>query len=214
MKKENNSTYKLNYIGEEKLKNNDEFFSFYQGFDGIILNNNMPYFKYSDYENYDYFTELDTLGRCREAFACVCCEKFPSKKRGSIGHVVPSGWKSVKYDCISGGYLYNRCHLIAWQLSGQNANPKNLITGTRYLNVKQMLYFENKIVEYCKHTENHVLYKVTPKFKANDLVASGVILEAFSVEDNGVGICFNIYLYNMQPGIKIDYKTGENRIAN
>ena len=134
--------------------------------------------------------------------------------RGKIGSVKPSGWKNVKYNgLVDGNYLYNRCHLIGWQLAAENANPKNLITGTRYLNVDGMLLFENKVADYIKkNTNNHVLYRVTPIFKGANLVASGVQMEAYSVEDDGDGVKFNIYVYNVQPGIEIDYKTGESKL--
>lgn len=155
-------------------------------------------------------SEIDNLGRCSVAYACVGKDIMPAEKRGTIGSVKPSGWHTVKYDCIDGKYLYNRCHLIGYQLTGENANNKNLITGTRYLNVEGMLPFENMVADYVKETDNHVLYRVTPIFERDNLLASGVQMEAKSVEDNGDGISFNVYCYNVQPDIVIDYKTGES----
>ena len=139
---------------------------------------------------------------------------MPTKERESISNVKPSGWKSVKYDIVDGKYLYNRCHLIGYQLTAENANKENLITGTRYLNVEGMLPFENQVVEYVRETKNHVLYRVTPIFKGENLVASGVNIEAKSVEDDGKGVCFNVYVYNVQPGIEIDYKTGASKLQD
>ena len=135
------------------------------------------------------------------------------EKRGSIGQVKPTGWHTVKYDCVDGKYLYNRCHLIGWQLTAENANKQNLITGTRYLNIEGMLPFENMVADYVKETGNHVLYRVTPVFEGSNLVASGVQMEAWSVEDDGEGICFNVYCYNVQPGVEIDYASGESQAA-
>ena len=181
----------------------------------VIINNNKPEFNEEDkntntFENY---SKLDGLGRCGIAYANIGIETMPSEKRESIGQVKPSGWQSVKYDIVDGKYLYNRCHLIGYQLTAENANEKNLITGTRYMNVEGMLPFENKVAEYIKETENHVLYRVTPIFEGENLVASGVQIEAFSIEDDGEGICFNVYVYNVQPGINIDYSTGKSKLA-
>jgi DNA-entry nuclease len=153
---------------------------------------------------------LDSLGRCGVAIACIGQDIMPVEERGSIGQVKPSGWHTVKYDIVDGKYLYNRCHLIGYQLTGENANEENLITGTRYLNIEGMLPFENMVADYVKETENHVLYRVTPIFDGENLVASGVQMEAWSVEDEGDGICFNVYCYNVQPGVVIDYATGKN----
>lgn len=186
----------------------------YSGSPYVAINNNVPFFTDNDmtttaFENY---SSLDALGRCGVAYANVCTETMPTEERGAIGSVKPSGWHTVKYDIVSGKYLYNRCHLIGYQLSAENANTKNLITGTRYLNVEGMLPFENMVADYIKETNNHVLYRVTPMFDGNNLVASGVLMEAKSVEDNGDGILFNVYCYNVQPGITIDYATGESAL--
>lgn len=178
----------------------------------IKIDNNIPSFKDSEMttKSFEKYSELDNLGRCSVAYACVGKDIMPAEKRGTIGSVKPSGWHTVKYDCIDGKYLYNRCHLIGYQLTGENANIKNLITGTRYLNVEGMLPFENMVADYVKETDNHVLYRVTPIFERDNLLVSGVQMEAKSVEDNGVGISFNVYCYNVQPDIVIDYKTGES----
>ena len=180
----------------------------------VAINDNVPYFTDSEmtttaFENY---SSLDSLGRCGIAYANICKDIMPTEERGEIGSVKPSGWRTVKYDVVSGKYLYNRCHLIGFQLAGENANTKNLITGTRYLNVDGMLPFENMVADYVKETGNHVLYRVTPMFSGNNLVASGVLMEAKSVEDNGAGILFNVYCYNNQPGITIDYATGDSSL--
>lgn len=181
----------------------------------VTVNNNIPEFDQSDYKTdpFETYSELDELGRCGVAFANICIDIMPTEERGEIGMVKPSGWHTVKYDVVDGKYLYNRCHLIGYQLAGENANPKNLITGTRYLNVEGMLPFENEVADYVKESNNHVLYRVTPIFKGNDLVASGVQMEAYSVEDNGKGICFNVYCYNVQPGVEIDYTSGESWLS-
>ena len=182
----------------------------------IEINNNIPSFTESEYTTkaFETYSNLDSLGRCGVAYANICKEIMPAEdeKRGAISNVKPTGWKTAKYPgVIDGNYLYNRCHLIGYQLAGENANEKNLITGTRYMNVEGMLPFENKVDDYIdKHPKNHVLYRVTPIFKNQNLVANGVQMEAYSVEDNGQGICFNIYVYNVQPGIEIDYETGES----
>lgn len=179
----------------------------------VAVNNNVPFFKDSDYttESFESYGNLDRLGRCTTAYANVSLDTMPTEKRGRIGSVKPTGWHISKYDFINGKYLYNRCHLIGYQLTAENANPKNLITGTRYLNVTGMLPFENMVADYVKETGNHVLYRVTPVFKGNDLVARGVLMEAESVEDHGQGIQFNVFCYNNQPGVVIDYATGDNR---
>lgn len=181
----------------------------------VILNNNVPWFNDSDMvaNAFEQYCELDHLGRSGTAFACVCKSTMPTEERGKIGNIKPSGWHTVKYDIVDGKYLYNRCHLIGYQLSGENANPKNLITGTRYLNVEGMLYFENKVADYVKNTNNHVLYRVTPVYEGDNLLSHGVIIEAYSIEDNGEGICFNVFCYNVQPGITIDYSTGGSKLA-
>jgi DNA-entry nuclease len=189
----------------------------YSGAAYVVLNNNIPEFSEEDKtitEPFEYYSDWDNLGRCGQAYANICEEIEPTEERGSIGAVKPSGWHTVKYnDLIDGNYLYNRCHLIGYQLAGENANEKNLITGTRYLNVVGMLEFENLVDDYVDSTGNHVLYRVTPIFEGDNLVASGVQMEGWSVEDNGAGICFNVYCYNVQPGIEIDYATGDSWIA-
>lgn len=179
-----------------------------------VLNDNNPEFTDSDYttKSFEFYSDLDSLGRCGVAYACIGSDLMPTEDRDSISSVKPSGWQTAKYDIVSGKYLYNRCHLIGFQLTGENANKENLITGTRYLNVDGMLPFENMVADYIKETENHVLYRVTPVYEGSNLVASGVQMEAWSVEDNGDGICFNIYCYNVQPGIVIDYLTGESQL--
>lgn len=161
---------------------------------------------------FEEYSPLDALGRCGPAFACVGRELMPTEQRGSIGQIKPSGWQTVKYEQIDGKYLYNRCHLIGYQLTGENANEENLITGTRYLNTQGMLPFENMVADYIKETGNHVLYRVTPVFEGDNLVAGGVTMEGYSLEDQGEGICFYVYCYNIQPGIVIDYATGESRL--
>ncbi|MDE6957706.1 MAG: DNA/RNA non-specific endonuclease [Lachnospiraceae bacterium] len=178
----------------------------------VEINNNNPTFseEESNEEFYESYGTLDSLGRCSTASANISAELMPTEKRGSIGEVKPSGWHTVKYDCVDGKYLYNRCHLIGYQLTAENANEKNLITGTRYLNVEGMLPFENMVADYIKETNNHVLYRVTPIFEGSNLVASGVQMEAKSVEDDGEGILFNVYCYNVQPGVEIDYASGES----
>ena len=178
----------------------------------VELEDNQPGFTKEEMtlEAFEDYSELDYLGRCGVAYANICLEIMPTEPRGDIGQVKPSGWQTVKYDCVDGKYLYNRCHLIGYQLAGENANKQNLITGTRYMNVEGMLPFENMVDGYVEETGNHVLYRVTPVFEGRNLLASGVKLEAFSVEDEGEGICFNVYIYNVQPGITIDYATGES----
>lgn len=182
----------------------------YSGSAYVVLNSNNPTFKKSEItENFfESYSPLDSLGRCGTAFACLGRETMPTEERGSIGQVKPSGWHTVKYDCVDGKYLFNRCHLIGFQLSGENANIKNLITGTRYLNIEGMLPFENMVADYIKETNNHVMYRVKPIFEGSNLVASGVQMEAYSVEDSGDGICFNVYCYNVQPGVEINYSDG------
>lgn len=184
----------------------------YSGEPYVVLQDNWPDFDAGDLttEAFETYSELDYLGRCGVAYANVCLDIMPTESREEIGQVKPTGWQTVKYDCVDGKYLYNRCHLIGYQLAGENANKQNLITGTRYLNVTGMLPFENMVDDYVEETENHVLYRVTPVFDGSNLVASGVQMEAFSVEDEGEGICFNVFVYNVQPGIRIDYATGES----
>ena len=184
----------------------------YSGNPYVELNGNVPYFTDEELSTtaFELYSELDSLGRCGACYANICKEIMPTEERGSIGMVKPTGWHTVKYDCITDRYLYNRCHLIGYQLAGENANEKNLITGTRYLNVDGMLPFENEVADYVDETDNHVLYRVTPVFSDDNLVASGVIIEAKSVEDKGAGVQFNVYCYNVQPGISIDYIDGQS----
>lgn len=181
----------------------------------VVLEDNQPSFSKKDFseKSFEHYSSLDELGRCRVDYANVSTDTMPEAERGSIGEVKPTGWHTVKYSCVDGKYLYNRCHLIAYELTAENANKKNLITGTRYLNVEGMLPFENEVADYVKETGNHVLYRVTPIYKGDNLVASGVEMEAESVEDKGKGICFNIYAYNCQPGVTINYKTGSSTLA-
>ena len=184
----------------------------YTGSAYTVLNDNIPDFPEEDFteESFETYSDLDSLGRCGVAYANIGEDIMPTEKRGSIGQVKPSGWHTVKYDSVDGKYLYNRCHLIGYQLTAENANEKNLITGTRYLNTEGMLPFENMVADYIKETGNHVLYRVTPLFNRNNLVATGVQMEAESVEDKGDGILYNVFCYNIQPGITIDYKSGDS----
>lgn len=180
----------------------------------VVVNDNQPDFAEEELttNSFEQYSPLDSLGRCGTAYANIGIDLMPTEERGEIGQVKPSGWQTVKYDIVDGKYLYNRCHLIGFQLTGENANEENLITGTRYMNVDGMLPFENLVADYIKETENHVLYRVTPIFYEEELVARGVQMEALSVEDGGEGVCFNVYVYNNQPGITIDYATGESRL--
>lgn len=182
----------------------------------VVLNNNEPNFTESDYttDSFERYSELDSLGRAKVAYANIGVDLMPTEERGSIGQIKPSGWHLVKYDIVNGKYLYNRCHLIGFQLTGENANEKNLITCTKQMNTVGMLEFENKVANYIKSTNNHVLYRVTPIYKDDNLLASGVVMEAYSVEDSGEGIKFNIFVYNVQDGIDIDYKTGDSKLKN
>ena len=184
----------------------------YHGEPYVILNDNQPDFDLEDFtmESFESYSELDYLGRCGVAYANIGLDLMPTEDRESIYEIKPSGWQSARYDFVDGESLYNRCHLIAFQLAGENANERNLITGTRYMNTEGMLFFEEMVGDYVRDTGNHVLYRVTPIFEGTNLVASGVQMEAISVEDEGEGICFNIYAYNVQPGIVIDYATGDN----
>lgn len=188
----------------------------YSGEPYVAVNNNEPLFTDDEKKNDQSFEEyapLDDLGRCGMADSCVGRELMPTEARGNIGQVKPTGWHSVKYDCVDGKNLYNRCHLIGYQLTAENANDRNLITGTRYLNVDGMLPFENMVADYIKETDNHVLYRVTPIFSGDNLVADGVLMEAYSVEDGGEGVTFCVYAYNVQPGVTIDYATGDSALA-
>lgn len=189
----------------------------YSGVPYVEINNNVPNFTDEDKarSSFEEYSPLDYLGRCGAAFALVGVETMPTEERGSIGEVKPSGWHTVRYNgVVDGNYLYNRCHLLGYQLTGENANEQNLITGTRYMNTEGMLPFENRIADYIYATNNHVLLRVTPIFDGENLVASGVQMEALSIEDKGNGICFNVYCYNVQPQIEIDYATGESRLVN
>ena len=181
----------------------------------VVLGGNIPQFTENDYttDSFEEYGELDALERCTYTIACIGRDLMPTQERGSISHIKPTGWHSVKYDFVDGKSLYNRCHLIGHQLSGEDANERNLITGTRYMNVDGMLPFENMVTDYVKETGNHVLYRVIPVYDGNNLVASGVTMEGWSVEDNGEGICFYVYVYNVQPGVEIDYLTGESWLA-
>lgn len=202
----------------DEVQKYEESDSLYPAFDGdayIELSNNIPNFTDSEMTttSYETYAELDELGRCGVTMACVGTDIMPTDDRGSISSVKPSGWVNNKYDIVDGGYIYNRCHLIGYQLTGENANKGNLITGTRYLNIEGMLPFENMVADFVKETDMHVMYRVTPVFEGDNLVASGVIMEGKSVEDNGEGISFNVYCYNVQPGIEIDYATGDNWLS-
>ena len=180
------------------------------------VNDNVPQFTEEQIktESFESYSDLDDLGRCGPAIACIGKDIMPTEERGAIGQVKPSGWQMAKYDIVDGKYLYNRCHLIGYQLSGENANEKNLITGTRYMNMEGMLPFENMVAAYIEETDNHVMYRVTPIFTENNLLADGVQMEAFSVEDNGKGISFNVFVYNMQPGIEINYLDGTSKLES
>lgn len=198
------------FPGEEEPTSYSETQSAYK-----VINNNVPYFTDDEITTkvFEKYSPLDSLGRCGVAYANICKKLMPTEKRESISSVKPSGWVQNRYDFVDGESLYNRCHLIGFQLAGENANPKNLITGTRYLNVEGMLPFENMVADYVKETNNHVLYRVTPVFDGDNLVASGVEMEALSVEDRGEGVEFNVYCFNIQPGVTINYKTGENHLT-
>lgn len=188
-------------------------------FDGsspfVIIKENAPSFTEEEItaSSFESYSPLDPLGRCGVAFACIGKDLMPTEERGSIGQVKPSGWQTAKYDIVDGKYLYNRCHLIGFQLTGENANEKNLVTGTRYMNVEGMLPFENMVADYIKETGNHVLYRVTPVYAGDDLLCSGVFMEAYSVEDRGDGISFHVYCYNAQPGIRINYADGNSSLS-
>ena len=207
----NNTDQNGNVIESVSLENLPE----YKDSPYVVINDNIPFFTEDDYteKSFEIYSELDALGRCGVAYANIGIDIMPTEDRGNIGSVKPTGWQTVKYDIVDGKYLYNRCHLIGFQLTGENANKENLITGTRYFNVDGMLPFENMVADYVKETENHVLYRVTPMYEGDNLVASGAQMEAWSVEDDGEGICFNIFVYNVQSGIEIDYATGESSLA-
>ena len=186
----------------------------YSGTPYVVIDDNEPDFTEDELtdQSYESYSDLDELGRCGIAASNIGTDLMPTGKRGKIGQVKPSGWQTIKFDNVDGKYLYNRCHLIGYQLTAENANEKNLITGTRYMNVDGMLPFENMVADYVKETGNHVMYRVTPVFDGNNLLASGVLMEAKSVEDNGAGILFNVFCYNVQPGVTIDYATGDSSL--
>ncbi len=181
-----------------------------------VVNNNNPFFTDEEIttDSYEYYAPRDELDRCTVTMACLGKDLMPTGERGSISHVKPTGWHSVSYPSINADSLYNRCHLIGWQLTGEDANRENLVTGTSFMNNKGMLPFENQIADYIKETNNHVMYRVTPIFEGNNLVCTGVLMEAYSVEDEGDGICFNVFCYNNQPGVIINYATGESRLED
>ena len=189
----------------------------YSGKAYISVNGNVPYFTAAELTttSFETYSDLDSLGRCGVTYACIGKDLMPTEERGFIGMVKPTGWHTVRYDdLVDGKYLYNRCHLIGYQLTGENANTKNLITGTRYLNIEGMLPFENMVADYIQETNNHVLYRVTPIFEGNNLLANGVLMEGYSVEDKGAGVSYCVFAYNVQPGIEIDYATGESKLAD
>lgn len=197
------------HIAETTLYNLPE----YSGKPYVELYGNIPFFDEITDVSFEQYSDFDPLGRAQTAYACIGSDLMPTEPRGSIGQVRPSGWHTVKYDFVDGKYLYNRCHLIGYQLTGENANEKNLITGTRYMNTEGMLPFENMTAEYIKANNAHVMYRVTPVYKGDDMLAYGVRMEAYSVEDNGEGICFDVFVYNVQPGVDIDYTTGDSRLS-
>lgn len=188
----------------------------YAGEPWVQVDDGTPRFAEGDLtaEAFESYSPLDALGRCGEALACIGPELMPTEEREPIGMVRPSGWQLVKYDFVDGQYLYNRCHLIGFQLTGENANEENLITGTRHMNIQGMLPFENRVAKYIRSTGNHVLYRVTPEFDGDNLLCTGVRMEAYSIEDGGAGVCFHIFAYNVQPGVTIDYATGESRLTD
>ena len=212
--KETEKVNKPESVGDDNSKAVLSKIPEYSGSPYVVINGNIPSFnKYElTTKGYETYASLDSFGRCGGAVASCGREIMPKpdEERGSISSVKPSGWVQAQYDCVSGKYLYNRCHLIGWQLSAENANKRNLITGTRYMNTEGMLPFENMVADYIKETGNHVAYRITPIYDGSDLVATGVQMEAYSIEDNGEGICFNVFCYNVQPGVKIDYTTGRS----
>lgn len=211
----NNDSFSFPYEEEETKENLSQETGTEQTEEPFeIWNHNIPVFTDDEIttQSFERYSELDELGRCGTALACIGENLMPAEERGRIGQIKPSGWHTVKYEFIDGNYLYNRCHLIGYQLAGENANEKNLITGTRYMNVEGMLPYENMVADYVKETKNHVMYRVTPVFEGENLLASGVEMEAYSVEDEGEGISYHVFVYNKQPGIFIDYASGESRI--
>lgn len=215
--KETEKVNKPESVGDDNSKAVLSDIPEYSGRPYVVINDNVPSFnKYElTTKGYETYASLDTYGRCGGAVASCGREIMPgaNEERGSISSVKPSGWVQAQYDWVSGKYLYNRCHLIGWQLSAENANKRNLITGTRYMNTEGMLPFENMVADYIKETGNHVAYRITPIYDGNDLVATGVQMEAYSVEDDGEGVCFNVFCYNVQPGVEIDYSTGRSRAS-
>ncbi len=209
---DNNQSDKTNVQSNTTQSYDMDAIPAYAGQNYVVINDNKPEFTEQDYttETFENYSELDSLGRCGVAYANISQDTMPTEERGSIGMIKPTGWHTVKYDNINGKYLYNRCHLIGYQLSGENANEKNLITCTRQMNTEGMLDFENQIAEYVENTGNHVLYRVTPVFEEDNLLATGVQMEAMSVEDKGQGVSFNIFVYNVQDGIEIDYSNGDS----
>lgn len=187
----------------------------YSGSPYVAVNDNIPFFTDEELttQSFETYSELDSLGRCGVTYACIGQDLMPTEDRESISEVTPSGWNNKEYDFVDGGWLYNRCHLIGFQLTGENANEKNLITGTRSMNVDGMLLFENMTADYIKETGNHVMYRVTPVFEGDELVPRGVLMEGKSVEDNGEGILFNVFVYNVQPGVEINYMTGDSKLT-
>lgn len=210
-----------NYDGQSPTQNTGMASSYcpygeipkYDGNDVTTMNGNVPYTDFSEYEyGQEYYSPMDSLGRCGQAVAILCPDTLPTEERGEIGHVRPSGWHTIKYGgIIDGNYLYNRCHLIAFSLAGENDNELNLVTGTRYMNVEGMLPYETQVLDYIKDTGGSVGYRVTPMFMSDELVCRGVLMEAASLDSDG--ICFCVFVHNIQPGIEIDYLTGESRLA-
>ena len=210
-------TRELHENADSKKEITTDTFPDYQGEPYVIMNHNEPDFSEEERKMtnaFEQYSELDSLGRPGVAFANICQELMPTEKRGEIGHIKPVGWHFAKYDIVDGKYLYNRCHLVGYQLAGENANEKNLMTGTRYMNVEGMEPFENMVADYVKDSGNHVLYRVTPVYQESNLLASGVQMEGYSVEDEGKGICFHVYVFNAQPGVEIDYKSGESHLKD
>ena len=207
------NNYDLSFLTEDYVSYALEDIPDYAGKPYVVLDDNIPKFDEEDklLSVFETYGELDSLGRVTVAYAKLGSELMPSDERESISNVTPTGWINESYDFVSGKYLYNRSHLIGFQLSGENANEKNLMTGTRSFNVEGMLPFENMVADYIKETDNHVMYRVTPVFDSNNLLASGVVMEAYSVEDNGEGISFNVYVYNIEPGVSINYKDGSSQ---
>ena len=202
------------YLSKSEISHTLEKIPEYNEKSYITINNNEPTFsdKEKNTTEFELYGELDYLGRATSTYALIGINSMPTKERENIGMIKPSGWHTIKYDNISGKYLYNRCHLIGYQLTGENANVNNLITCTRQMNTGAMLEFENKVADYIKETKNHVLYRAIPIYKEDNLLANGVNIEALSIEDNGEGIKFNVYIYNVQDGIEINYKNGDSKL--